>query len=117
MKTLTFYERTILENIEGFGYYNINEPKDNFNKVLEVYKIFKSEYVHQNNKHLNEVHLFAEWLQGLPTILTVPFYNYEILKNAEKDGFNLMTEEAEDNFLEIYWHNLATAFFALKNNL
>lgn len=117
MKYLTFYERTILENIKGFEDYNIKEPKNNFNKVLAVYNIFKKEFIHNNNKHIDEVNLFKEWLQGLPTILTVPFENVNILENAKKEGYNLYTENLENNFLDRYWHNLAAAFFNLKNNL
>ena len=117
MKYLTFYERTVLENIGEFQDYNISEPKTNFNKVLTVYNIFKSEFIHDNNKHIGQTELFTEWLQGLPNILTVPFENFVILENAKKEGFKLDTEQLKNNFLDMYWHNLSNAFFTLKNNL
>jgi len=117
MKTtyLTFYERTILESIdlEPYNIFTENE----FEQIQEVYKIFLLEYVHKNNKHERETKLFADWLRGLPSSLSIPFSNYEILQNALVEGFNVSTEEAEDYFLEMYWGNLSNAFFTLKDNL
>lgn len=115
MKTsiYTFYEQTIIDNIDfdGYGY---NNDCYLYDKIKTLYNIFKSEYVHQNNKHLNEVFLFSEWLRGLPSVLTVPFYNGEILENALLAGLNTTDE---DRFLQNYWTKLAEAFFTLKNNL
>lgn len=116
-KYFTHYEKTILENID-LEAYDINTSNMNdFDKVCEVYTIFTKEFVHRNNKHIAQNKLFAEWLQGLPSVLTVPFYNHAILDNAKNEGFNLMTEQAEDNFLNMYWVNLANAFFTLYENL
>lgn len=124
MKTTvySFFEKTIINNIdfEGYGLDN-NEPL--YNKVQTLYNVFKKEYVHQNNKHQNEVFLFSEWLRGLPSVLTVPFYNWEILENAlkyaqENNDKNLRLQvHNEDKFLEDYWIRLANAFFTLKENL
>ena len=118
----TFYENTIIDNIdfEGYGFSNDMYLYD---KIKTLYNVFKKEYVHENNKHLNEVFLFSEWLRGLPSVLTVPFYNYEILENAKKagliktDGAKSTIEKREDRFLNEYWDKLAQAFFTLKNNL
>ena len=112
----TFYENTIINNIDfdGYGYDNDCYLYD---KIKTLYNIFKIEFVHDYNKHLPEVVVFEEWLRGLPSTITVPFYNNEILENALKAGFNLDTEEKEDKFLEEYWTKLAQAFFTLKNNL
>lgn len=109
----TFFEKTILENInfEGYGY---NNDCYLYDKVKTLYNIFKSEYIHENNKHISEIKLFASWLQGLPSVLTVPFYNFTILENALLGGFNVTDEEL---FLNEYWDNLAVAFFTLKENL
>lgn len=115
--TFNFYERTILENICFDGYELDTELKTDFDKVQELYKIFSSEYKGRHNQHQEDKTIFVEWLQGLPSSLSVPFYNYDILENAKKEGFNLMTEEAEENFLSSYWINLSNAFFTLKNNL
>jgi hypothetical protein len=121
-KFKTFYENTILQNIDFDGY-NIN-PENDFDKIQKVYKTFKSEFIHENNKHQNEIFSFSEWLRGLPSILTVPFYNFDILENAKKAGLikvqNVapsVLDKKEDQFLTYYWDRLAQAFFTLKNNL
>jgi hypothetical protein len=118
MKTslYTFFEQTIIDNIDFDGY-GISNDCYLYDKIKTLYNIFKSEYVHGNNQHLSEQKLFAEWLQGLPSTLTVPFYNFEILQNALLAGFDLSTESKEDLFLQNYWSNLAKAFFTLKENL
>ena len=115
-KYKTFYENTILENIdlEGYGYSN---KLPLYDKINVLYIAFKREYLHENNKHLGEIFLFSEWLRGLPSLCTVPFYNFEILQNGLKAGFDLSNEDKEDLFLENYWTLLSKAFFTLKNNL
>lgn len=115
MKTMvyTYYEQTILDNID-LEAYNINNDGDLFDKIRSTYNIFLKEYVHKNNQHLSEVHLFTEWLRGLPSVLTVPFYYNEIVENAIKAGIKIKNEEV---FCNDYWANLAAAFFTLKDNL
>ena len=77
----------------------------------------------QQNKHLNEVFLFCEWLRGLPSVLTVPFYNSEILENAlqyakENNDKQLRLQvRKEESFLNDYWDKVVHAFFTLKENL
>lgn len=112
----TFYEQTIIDSIDLEGY-EVSENCTLFNKIKFVYLTFKSEYVHKNNSFMNEQILFKDWLQGLPSVLTVPFMNYIILENARKAGFALMTEQQEERFLDTYWSRLSNAFFTLKDNL
>ena len=112
----TFYENTIVDNIDLSGY-GLDNDVYLYDKVKTLYNIFKREYLHDNNKHQNEIFLFSEWLRGLPSALTVPFENYLILQNALANGYNLDSEEKENDFLEKYWLNLANAFYTLKDNL
>jgi len=109
----TFYEQTIIDAIDFSGY----EDYPLYTDIQNIYSIFKKEYVHENNKFMNEHILFKQWLQGLPSVLTVPFYNYEILDNAKKSGFAFETEQQEQRFLDAYWSRLSNAFFTLKDNL
>lgn len=118
----TFFEKTIIDNIDFEGY-GISNDMYLYDKIKTVYNIFKMEYVHNYNKDKDEVFLFSEWLSGLPSVLTVPFYYHEILKNAmdfakENNDKQLRTlVENEDYFLDKYWDKLANAFFTLKENL
>tara|TARA_R110000744_G_C18954425_1_gene516080 strand:+ start:105 stop:479 length:375 start_codon:yes stop_codon:yes gene_type:complete len=121
--TKTFYENTILENID-FTDYGISNESYEYDKIKTLYNIFKSEYVHDNNKHINETNLFSDWLRGLPTVLTVPFYNYDILEKAKESGAlkinsnnDKYIDTVENKFLLNYWVNLSNAFFTLKENL
>jgi hypothetical protein len=111
----TFFENTIIDNINFEGY-DLPENQSDFDKVQNVYKTFLSEYG-WSIKRMGELNSFKEWLQGLPSVLTVPFYNYDILNNAKAYGFKLDSEEKEDNFLDKYWSELSEAFFTLKDNL
>jgi hypothetical protein len=114
---LTHYERIILENINLDDYDVV--LSEAFSNVNAVYNIFKKEYCYPANlqRYKTKQRCFAEWLKGLPTVLSVPFYNYDILQDALLGGFNLTTELDEHNFLDMYWTNLAKAFFTLKENL
>jgi hypothetical protein len=120
--TYTFFEKIIIDNID-FEDYGFNNDMYLYDKIKTLYNIFKREYIHNNNKHLNEVFLFSEWLRGLPSVLTVPFYNGEILENAlqyakENNDKQLRLQvRKEESFLNDYWLNLARAFFTLKENL
>ena len=114
-KYYTHFEKIVLNSIDLEPYDITTETL--FQTFTEVYDIFKKEYVHHNNRHISEVTLFKEWLQGLPSVLSVPFQNYDILQNALLSGFDVSTEAKEDDFLDSYWFNLSQAFFTLKNNI
>lgn len=116
MKTYNFYQQTIIDAIDFDGY-GIETPQNDREKVIQLYNIFTSEYKGAHNKHLRDEIIFKDWLMGLPSSCTVPFYNHVILENAKKAGLNLVTTYQEDQFLDRYWANLSKAYFNLKNNL
>jgi hypothetical protein len=114
----TYFEQIIIDNID-LESYNLDNDVSLYDKIKTTYNIFKREYIHEGNEHLRESAVFKEWLQGLPSVLTVPFYNAEILAIAylhEMIKANA-SEEDEDKFLEQYFEKLASAFFTLKENL
>ena len=117
LNTYTFFENTIINSID-LESYDISNDLSLFDKIKKTYEIFKNEYSHEIIRQKgNEVKAFKEYLMGLPSCLTVPFMNYEILKNGTEYGFNLSSEALEDKFLEEYFYKCASAFFTLKNNL
>lgn len=119
METLTnytYFEKIIINNIDFEGY-GLNNDMYLYDKIQTLYNIFVNEYGHEI-KRKGELNAFKEWLQGLPSVLTVPFEYYKILLDAEVYGnFKLDTDEQENEFLESYWLNLSKAFFNLKENL
>jgi hypothetical protein len=112
----TFYENIILNSI-SLDAYDIENGTE-FDNIQNVYKIFVSEYGY-NIPRVGELNSFKEWLQGLPSVLTVPFYNSEILDIAYIHGVldAKANEATEDGFLNTYFDRLASAFFTLKDNL
>jgi hypothetical protein len=125
-----YYKNIIFYNMTFEGYDLETEPQTNKEKVKQLYNIFCSEYRGKHNDHINEIFVFSEWLQGLPSTLTVPFYNYEILESAKNYGFFYMVvddvkvksygtilESQEERFLKNYWIEISRRFFNLKNNL
>jgi hypothetical protein len=117
----TFYEKTIINNIDFEGY-GISNDMYLYDKIITLYNIFKQEYGFMIQR-VGEVNAFKEWLQGLPSVLTVPFYNHDIINNAREAGLLTATsddwfkDKDEDSFLDRYWIRLSEAFFNLKDNL
>jgi hypothetical protein len=133
----TFYENTIVDNID-LESYGLSNDVYLYDKIKTTYNIFKQEYGFMIDR-VGEVNAFKEWLMGLPSVLSVPFMNSEILSLAKDNGFlnvqcitnhidgsktteyvyaeGRMLERIEDRFLNNYWTNLALAFFNLKDNL
>jgi hypothetical protein len=124
----TFFENTIIDNIDFEGYdmpitgVSMVGDYKTYLDIVDVYEIFKQEYGFMIER-VGEVNAFKEWLQGLPSVLTVPFYNYDIINNAREAGLLTATsddwfkEKDEDSFLDRYWIRLSEAFFNLKDNL
>jgi hypothetical protein len=116
-KYIEHYEKIIITGFNFDGYdFNQRDPST-LHKINFVYKTFLSEYIHKFNNHMPKDVLFAEWLSGLPNVINIPFYYFDILENAKRDGILFATPEAEDDFLNTYYNRIAATFFMLKNNL
>ena len=118
-KGYTFYEQTIIDNID-LEPYELSNDISLHDKVKTLHTIFKSEYLFSANlqRYGNETNVFAEWLMGLPSVLTVPFYYHEMIENYETwHGEEMDNEGTKEGFCKRYFLNLATAFFTLYNNL
>lgn len=133
----TFFENTIIDNID-LESYGLSNDVYLYDKIKTTYNIFKNEYGFMIER-VGEVNAFKEWLMGLPSVLSVPYLNSDILQMAKENKFlnvraitkhsdgtitdetvqadGRMLERMEDRFLDKYWINLAIAFFDLKHNL
>ena len=101
-----FYNQ-LLDTIDGDGY-DVPRPLDSFqSKSLFLRCTFESEY-RWNIDRIGIFPALKEWLQGLPGIISFPFYNGEIIEL----GINLgelttdCSEIEQDKFIERYWNKL-----------
>lgn len=114
-KPLPFFEEIITNNIDLEAY--DKESKNIQQDIREVYRIFISEKAYEI-KRVGTTKAFTDWLQGLPSVLTVPFMYHEQLKLAEEKGVigKNLTEIEQDDFLQSFFHNCTKSFFNLLNN-
>lgn len=54
-----------------------------------------------------------DYLQGLPSVCTVPFYNNEIIELLEKNGITRTTDSARYTLVEKYWVACGCALYAI----
>lgn len=54
-----------------------------------------------------------DYLQGLPSVCTVPFYNGEILELLENTGITRKSEAAKEKLVNDYWLACGNAFYNL----
>ena len=54
-----------------------------------------------------------DYLQGLPSVCTVPFYNGEILELLAKHGIVRKSEAAQSKLIDDYWYACGNAFYML----
>lgn len=89
-----------------------------------VMKAVDDEYVADNGCELSTVY-FHEYgnfngtspkacmgyLQGLPSVCTVPFYNGEILELLAAQGISRKSEAAQAKLIDDYWYACGNAFY------
>ncbi len=54
-----------------------------------------------------------DYLQGLPSVCTIPFYNFEILKILEQNGITRATEKGRYGLIDKYWTEAGNQFYKL----
>lgn len=105
------YENYILESIDLEPY--DMEAKTDTEKLLKLDIIFMREYGWHVERYGNKVKSLSEWLQGLPTVLTIDFYYHDIIKRGyEFEAIPLKKtvkgrESAEEKFCERYFNYMA----------
>lgn len=101
-------------------YYDF-EVKTDKEKVQFVLDCFDKEYNYLNNKkrYPSLTNRLSEWLQGLPGVFEVAFYNEDILKLGLKFGLidPGATDDEEYYFINSWFNLCAAAFFDLAKDL
>jgi len=65
-------------------------------------------YAYNLHRYLTRQNRLADYLQGLPSDFSIPFYNYDILNFAKEiHEVDSLTEKQEKTILENYWSHIA----------
>ena len=114
------YYQFILDSIEDpqkLGYsYKFDSSKDiNGEKIRVLFAVFNDEYGWSIERN-GESRALKEWLSGLPSIISLPFSNHDILQLAKKFGTlaENATEKQEDHILLNYYGFMAMQLTKLK---
>jgi len=99
-------QQLILQNIDSSDY-NVTIKTD-LDKIKFLKKTFLDEYGWAVNR-MGLQNAVESWLRGLPSSLSLPFYNDEILEIAKQWGSLPInaTEKQEDKILNNYWKLMA----------
>jgi hypothetical protein len=54
-----------------------------------------------------------DYLQGLPSVCTIPFYNGEILELLAKEGITRKSVAAQSKLIDEYWQQAGYQFYML----
>lgn len=73
-------------------------------------EIYYSEYGSWNGTNPKAC---RDYLQGLPSVCTVPFWNDEILELLAKAGITRKSEAAKEKLIDAYWLACGNAFYNL----
>lgn len=74
-------------------------------------EVFMSEYgAFRMNVSTREC---VDYLQGLPSVCTVPFYNGEILELLAAQGITRATEAGKERLIEAYWNECGYQFYKM----
>ena len=72
--------------------------------------VYNNEYGNHNGLSTKAC---RDYLQGLPSVCTVPFYNGEILELLAKHGITRKSESAQSKLIDDYWLNCGHAFYMM----
>lgn len=84
-------------------------------KITKFFESFKSEYSFNILVYKNIQRTIEEYLKGLPSVIDMAFYNYEIIELLIQWGFltSKSTEKKTNTEIDLYWHRLAGALTIL----
>src|SRR5581483_9836688 len=106
MKTIDYAQLDNLQAIDASGYDKTLET--DAEKLQFLRDTFIAEYGF-NIKQVGEFKALTSWLQGLPSAISIAFYNHDILKLAQSFGSlpKNASMEQEDKILNNYFPFMA----------
>tara|TARA_R100000278_G_scaffold54350_2_gene45329 strand:+ start:8837 stop:9208 length:372 start_codon:yes stop_codon:yes gene_type:complete len=115
-KYLDNIQTYLLNAIDGKDYgIKTDTPKE---KLDFLFDCFESEFNYKNNqlRYPNFQNRFANWLQGLPSAINIP-YQYNKILELSKNLLEVdtLSEKLEDQIIKNYWSFMAYHIIKLKN--
>ena len=114
-KYLNNIQSYILDSINSEGYDIKTETPTE--KIQFLFDCFEVEFNYKNNqlRYPNLQDRFANWLQGLPPAIDLPYQNYKILQLSKilLEVYTL-TEKQEETIIKVYWSFMAYHIIKLK---
>jgi hypothetical protein len=120
-KTAKFAKQYIIDNIDLSGY-NYPSNLNDVEKIKALNKIFNDEYGWAVNR-LGRQRAIEEWLRGLPSSLSLAYYNDDIIDLAKSWGTLSAnaTQSQENKIVKNYWRLMAAQtlqlFDKVKNKI
>ena len=101
MTTLAQAVKVIVQN-------SINQ--DYLDECGTLVEVYQAEYGNYNGVSPKAC---MDYLQGLPSVCTIPFYNAEILELLAKEGITRKSVAAQSKLIDEYWMQAGYQFYML----
>ncbi len=115
-KYLNNIQNYILDSIDSEGYDIKTETPTE--KLQFLFDCFEVEFNYKNNqlRYPNLQDRFANWLQGLPSAISIP-HQYNKILELSKNLLEVytLTEKQEETIINNYWSFMAYHIIKLKN--
>jgi hypothetical protein len=107
----------LLNSIENTGYNDFKKDLQTDKEKIEFFfNVYNLEYNLDYNKRFypNNQERLTQYLMGLPSCISFPFYNYDILEFAKVNNWEQKSEKEEDIFIASWFRRLSTELLKLK---
>ena len=94
-----------------------NENATDKEKINYFFDCYNSEFNHDYNKRYypNEQERLKNYLQGLPSFINIPYYDWDILELYKQlNGIKTLSSKKEESVLKYYWDKIAFTLIQLK---
>jgi len=107
MTTLAQAVKAIVENSINRDY--IAECGNPITGAATLASIYEAEYGYNGKSPA----ACRDYLQGLPSVCTIPFQNYDILEILATYGISRKSDDAQYNLIASYWETAGQVFYKL----
>ena len=119
-KYLSNIQNYLLDAINTKDHSHYEEVTTHAEKLAFVMACYEAEFNHKYNqaRHPNEQTRFANWLAGLPSVLNIPFYDWDIINLAkELQEVEKYTEKMAQRICENYFNFMSYHILKLNSKL